>query len=100
MESQKATQPEAPVIPVKGPAVRTIRTGKTALALADVVHPAQVGMCDLPCRTDFAVEPLEERRVVLQGLRQKLERDRRVEAQIIGAVHLSIPPCPNRPTIR
>ena len=68
--------------------------------LADVVHPADVGMADLPRQSDFAVKVFQSLRVLSEILRQKLQRNRVPELQIVGAVDFAHPTFPTSETIR
>ena len=61
--------------------------------LADVVHPADVGMADLPRQSDFAVKEIQSLRVLSEILRQKLQRNGVPELQIVGAVDFAHPTC-------
>ena len=65
------------------------REKMTAVRDADVVHAADVRMRHLPRRPDLAVEARQTRRVHLERLGQKLQRDRLLEPQVVGTVHLA-----------
>src|SRR5512132_4182862 len=60
-----------------------------AIQLADVVDAADVRVGDLPRDPDLGIETLEARGVVREHPREKLQRDRLAELQVIGAIDLA-----------
>ena len=65
------------------------REERRAVDLVDVVHAADVGVRHLPRHADFGVELRQPRRIAVDVGRQKLQRDRLAELQVVGAVHLA-----------
>ena len=62
-----------------------------AVDVADVVHATDVGVRDLTPDADFRVKARERLGVEADRFRQKLQRDRLFEAQVIGLVDLAHP---------
>jgi hypothetical protein len=62
-----------------------------AIDFRDVVDAADVGMHELPRDADLGKESLAPHRVGCERCRQKLQRHRLAQLQIVGAVHLARP---------
>jgi hypothetical protein len=60
-----------------------------ALDLTDVIDPADVGMRHLTRCPDFVVELCEPDGIAGHRVRQKLERHRLTEPQVVRAIHLA-----------
>ena len=67
------------------------REVQIAFDLADVVDATDVGVRDVPRRSDFVVELREPARVGREVLGQKLQRHGLAQTQIVGAVDLAHP---------
>ena len=65
------------------------RQERRSLDLVDVVDAAHIGVRHLPCQPDLGVELCQPRRVLVDVRRQKLERDRLAELQVVGAIDLA-----------
>ena len=61
----------------------------TSVCFADVVNAADVLMTDLTGYAHFAVKARERSAIAEEMFRQKLERDRLTEFQIVGAIDLA-----------
>ena len=68
-----------------------------AVHLADVVDAAHVRVRHLPRRPHLREEPIEQRPVRGEAVRQELQRDRLAELQVVGAVDLAHPAAADQP---
>ena len=65
------------------------RDEMSAVDFIDVEHAADIGVRHLTRRSDLGEETVERRRVSLDFARQELQRDRRPNLEVVGAVDLS-----------
>ena len=60
--------------------------------LADVVHPADVGVADLPRQPNLVVEEFQSLGILGEVLRKKLQRHRVAELEVVRPVNFAHPP--------
>lgn len=67
------------------------------LELPDIEDAADVRVRHLPGRADLPVKPGQRGGVAQERLRQKLQGDRLIELEVVGAIDLTHPACAEKP---